>query len=813
MTYPAHILEESEELKIQTVEEHCRQSAIYASSRSPAFLKDASYLAGILHDMGKYTEDFKTYISKAAAGEEEVRGSVNHTFAGTRYVLENWHDPSVQTNENLASELIAYAIGSHHGAFDCIGGDGQDGYNHRRTLTGINYEEAKNNFLINCYNKDQLDQAFEKSVSNIEEVLDICLSLVQREPDIEKNNANEVKRRALFYISLVARVLSSTVIDGDRRDTTEFMQQRSCPLPDDDLTETWEKALVHLENEIAEFTMDTPINRARQEISDRCKSVANINCGIYRLYVPTGGGKTLASLRFALTSAMKTKKKKIIFAVPLLSILEQNAQVIREFVGDDSIITEHHSNIVQENQSIDEINYNELMIDTWDSPIIITTLVQLLNTLFSGKSSCVRRMSALSDSIIIIDEVQSVPIKLLSLFNLALNFLAYVMGCTIVLCSATQPQFDALPYKMIYADEADLLPYDKELFKVFERTQVIDKRTKKGYTIDELSDFAVECAQQQKSSLLICNTKRQAKEAFQHLKQNWDLELFHLSTNMCVAHRKNILAEIEHALKDNKQIICVSTQLVEAGVDFSFGCVIRVFAGLDNVVQASGRCNRHGEYGKNCPVYIVNIKGEKLTFLKDIAEAQTSADWVLENFASSPEKYENNLISSLALEDYYHRLYSDKNDDDTFFTVPKSIAKQDTSILLMLSDNRDFYQFYEGKTEYVLRQAFKTAGNSFKVFEENTQDILVPYGEGESLIADLASSRSEHDINFRVETLRKLKPYFVSVWEHERKKLEQENGLYCLYDESILVLQPGFYSKETGFQTEGFNEDFQNYCI
>lgn len=805
MSYPAHILNDFDGKKIQTVEAHCKKCAEYASKKSTDSLKNTAYLAGLLHDMGKYTETFKTYISQAADGKNVRRGSVNHTFAGARYVLKRWHNPHKQTMENLTSELLAYAIGAHHGMFDSIGANGQDGYHHRRTLSGIHYEEAKENFLYNCSNEDELAKAFEKSVGDIEKILNKCTALVEKKPTTQA----KMQRQLFFYLSLVARLLSSAVIDGDRRDTAEFMQQRDYTLPDENLTETWSKALAHLEEKISTFSMDTPINKVRQEISDRCKLAADVDPGIYRLYVPTGGGKTLSSLRFALTCAAKTNKKRIVFAVPLLSVLEQNAQVIREFVGNDKIILEHHSNIIQERQGYDELNYNELLIDTWDAPVIITTLVQLLNTLFSGKSSSVRRMSALADSIIIIDEVQSVPIKLLSIFNLALNFLAYVADCTIILCSATQPQFDALPHQMIYADSIDLIPYDKELFQVFRRTQVVDKRTTEGYSLSELSNFAVEHTNKQNSSLIICNTKKQAKEIFQHLEQKSGFKLFHLSTSMCVAHRKDRLVEIECALEEKEPVICVSTQLVEAGVDFSFGCVIRVSAGLDNVVQAAGRCNRHGEYGKIRPVYIVNIKGENLSFLKEIDEAQRSAQWVLQQFSKTPEKYDNSVVSLVALEDYYHQLYADMADDRTFFPV----AKHSTSILSMLSDNVDFLKYYTGNNKYFMYQAFKTAGDSFQVFEENTQDMLVPYGEGKSLITDLASQRSQYDINFRINTLKKLRPYAVSIWEHERKKLEEQGGLYTLCDKSVLVLQPGFYSDDIGFQTDVREDDFQHYHI
>lgn len=194
-----------------------------------------------------------------------------------------------------------------------------------------------------------------------------------------------------------------------------------------------------METKLDQFPQDSPIDRARRAISDQCRQAAQQPGGVFRLNVPTGGGKTLSSLRFALAHARRHRKQRIIFTSPLLSILEQNAAVIRAYIQDDSLILEHHSNLVRTAEDGQKLDERELLTETWESPIILTTLVQLLNTLFSGKTTAIRRFHSLCGSVIVIDEVQTVPSKMLSLFSLAVNFLAEICGATVVLCPPPSP--------------------------------------------------------------------------------------------------------------------------------------------------------------------------------------------------------------------------------------------------------------------------------------------------------------------------------------------------------------------------------------
>lgn len=782
-SYPAHIQKDDDgSRRIQTVEEHCRACARYAMLSVPVGLKKNAYLAGLIHDMGKYTDAFREYIELASEGVSVRRGSVNHTFTAAHFVMECWHTDVEQSYRNLTSELIAFASASHHGQFDCINPDGKDGFQHRIEFNGPEYKQAKENFLKDCAGMEELNKLFEEAVQEIQILLERFIKISNKEDEV------------LFYLAMLARIILSAVIEGDRRDTHQFKLNQISDFSETDLAERWTERLSAVEQRLSRLPVRENIDLSRRRISDICKEAAGRLSGIFRLTVPTGGGKTLATLRYALTAATH-EKKRIFFCIPLLSVLEQNAKVIHDYLEDDSMILECHSHVIQEKTENGEMDDNELLMDSWqEAPVIITTLVQLLQTLFDGRTTCIRRMNALSDSVIIIDEIQSVPKKMLTEFNLALNFLSEFCGATVVLCSATQPCLDYVEHPIRYADEPELVPYDSGIWERFRRTQIIDCRKPQGYTINELADFSVDCADKETSLLLICNTKREARKLFETIQNQWDGQLFHLSTAMCMQHRINTLKKIMDALAHKERVICVSTQLVEAGVDFSFGCVIRILAGMENISQAAGRCNRSGEYGKICPVYIVNLQNENLSRLKEIKQSQQATESLLLSFKRNSEIFPGDLTGEAAIKRYYQTLYTEMNKNAQDYPI----TKYGTTLFDFLSVNRKSGNLCRIKNEYMLGQAFQTAGKEFRVFDENTWDVIVPYGEGENIIQELSSQWTRYDIQRRKNLIRKAGLYTVSLYEYELKNLEKIGAVYAVCDGSVLVLTKSCYSEELG---------------
>lgn len=781
MIFPAHIRKDGGGgWQIQTVQEHCAHTASYAQKCLDGIgLGHAGMLAGIVHDCGKMKADFARYLEDPNG----VRGSVNHTFAGCRLLLERFHGEYSQSYEDLTAELLALAVGGHHGLFDCVDQERHSGFLHRMTKPAIGYEESKQNFLEQCADEKMLDDLFAKAHAEL-------IPVYEKMGDLSGDDGEE----CCFYLGLLARLLLSAVVEGDRRDTAEFMGDLTFPPLAKDLTAFWKPYLERVEEKLSRFSGDTPIQQARRQISDQCRDFAEQPGGIYRLNVPTGGGKTLSSLRYALAHAQKWGKRRLIFTSPLLSILEQNASVLREYLGDDSIVLEHHSNVLRTEEG-EQLDQRELAAENWNAPVIITTLVQLLNTLFDGRTTAIRRFQGLCGSVIVIDEVQTVPAKLLSMFNLAVNFLSEVCGATILLCSATQPCLELADHPLQKC-KGEVVPYDKKLWEPFRRTVITDAGSR---TLEEIADFALDSLDEVQSLLVVCNRKDEAEYLFGRLK-DFAAVSCHLSASMCIAHRRDTLARLENALADGKKCLCVATQVIEAGVDISFERVIRLSAGMDSVVQTAGRCNRNGEQDKPVPVYVIPCLGENLSRLREIREAKTATDSLLDAFSRHPERFDHDLASDAAIKEYYRKLYA---------AMPQGYQdyydeKKRVSLFELLSSNLTYYDEdapYAGK--YMLNQAFRQAGKLFQVFDNDSGDLIVPYGKGAELIAELAG-KQDLSPGFLADWLQRAKPYTVAAYNYQLQQLGNAVAEY----EGIAVLSSGFYDEETGLSLRPRKNDY-----
>lgn len=799
--FPAHINQN----KIQTCQDHCENTAKYARKDLESVgLDNAAYLAGLLHDCGKFTDEFREYILNAASGISVRKGSVIHTFAGVFCALqEKYHDMSSPYNA-LTAEITAYAVGAHHGLFDCINDDHENGFEHRLTKQPEYEEKAIENFIQDCCGKKKLDSLFQKAVTDVE-------AAVMKFPEIASSDDTIYNSEIFFYIGLLTRLIVSAVIDGDRRDTAEFMTAKEYGSCIQATPELWDRALYNVEKKLSTFQTETQIQKARREISNLCAEFAAGPSGVFRLNVPTGGGKTLSSLRYALEHAKKYEKKRIIYTAPLISILDQNAEVIRRAIDNDSIVLEHHSNIIheEEGKNGEQLSKYDLLTETWDAPIIITTLVQLLNTFLSGRTSCVRRFHALCDSIIIIDEVQSVPENMLSLFNLTLNFLSKICNATILLCSATQPCLEEIRHKLLISDKS-VIPEDvsKRYAKIFKRTELISKG---NYKLHDLPSFVDEVLTTVNSVLIVCNTKGEAAELFKAIRLNNE-NSFHLSASMCMAHRKDVMDKLYASLKEGGKTVCVATQVIEAGVDISFEAVIRLTAGIDNIVQAAGRCNRNGENKAPSPVYIVRCIDEKLGNLDEIKNAQSATNNLIAAYEAAPERFASDLSSDESVRFYYFSLYHSFPENYCDYPV-----KDKPTLFNMLSDNGIFSEGSKGVEKYMMRQAFKTAGNLFQVFDPDSESVITPYGDGKGLINDLClnMSRPKYDFMYLRELLQKAKQYSVSLNRNQLEKLQKAGAVEAVGDGRVMILKDEWYSKETGMtnEPEGKEADECNILI
>ncbi len=784
--------------KEQTCREHCYNTA----SKAEAILANvrlgrSGYLAGLLHDMGKFTAEFNAYIHDDVQGNA-VRGSVIHSFAGVSYLLRHFH--TIEENaelslDDISAEVLCTAIGSHHGLIDCYDKNGVSAFVRRLTKQPEMDLRAEIAFHYECMPKQQIESIFKEASSEIAEKLQLIAE-----------NANDSD--VYYYAGVLARLITSALVAADRTDTAEFMSGKNrTVLPP--ISDIWSECLSSLRERLHCFSTDSPINAARSEFSEVCEDFGNEPCGIYRLDLPTGGGKTLSSMRFALAHAIANNKRRIIYTAPLLSIIEQNAQVIRKAVGDDALVLEHHSNIVNEDQkSNEDVQLTEFLQESWDAPVIITTLVRMLDTFFSGKLSDVRRFSALCDSIIIFDEIQSLPTNMISMFNLTLNFLAKCCNTTVILCSATQPEFAITAHALQISPRTVI---DKQILQkhadLFKRTNLVDGGTTR---LEKVIGLAEDILHKSHSLLIVCNTKTEASYLFNEASR-LAVQRFHLSAGMCGAHRRATLNELTRALNNtagNIPVLCISTQVIEAGIDISFENVIRISAGLDSIVQAAGRCNRNGEFDAKKNVYIIRLADERLGPLKEIARAQDASNDLLEEYRITPAQFNYDLASDAAVRYYYRRLYSRMANDTMDYPTDG-----EPTLFSMLSENNVYKSRSKDAGKYFMEQAFKTAGDLFKVFDEETQTIIVPYSEGADIISTLDSPTTALDLEYIRAIIAKAGDYCVNLYQEPFDRLQKLGAIRSICNGNAYALDTKYYSNSTGVLSEKDIKEGRTNCV
>lgn len=784
--YIAHIREKDD--AVQTVKQHCENTASLAAEfAADAGLASMAELAGLAHDFGKMCSDFTEYIS----GDKRFqRGEIDHSYAGAKFITELSME-SGDKNVRWAARLAAHAIISHHGLHDWVTDDGED-YFSKRTNVDERYDEIhraiEQEFSVEYINSLLIKAAAEYAVIN-DKLKNMIHSSVST-----KEGAAEYS----FWMGCVERFLESCLVDADRTDTADFMEG-SERADNSIVPNLWSDMNRRMTERLSAFSGRTDhISVQRQSISDRCADFADHHVGAVRLIVPTGGGKTLASLRFAINYCEKFGMRKIIYTAPFMSILEQNSDEIKAVASEENFL-EHHSNIFAELESAEEFSKQELLCERWTSPVIATTMVQFLNALFSGKMSALRRMHRLSKAVIIIDEIQSLPLKCVYMFNLAVNFLTKICGSAVVLCSATQPRLDNTAYPLSLDERASVTGDYSVDFELFRRTNAVAKLKNGGFTYEEAAEFCIDRFRANNNLLLIVNTKSAAAEMYRLLSilnaaEEAPAAMVHLSTNMCAAHRSREIENIRTLLKNNERVICVTTQLIEAGVDVSFNCVVRSLAGMDNAAQAAGRCNRHGK--DECrDVYIIELGEEKLTRLKDISAAQDCSRRVIE-----AGKY-TDILSPQALSDYFDIYYHDRTGD---LPYPIKDGSTDGTLLDLLSMNAKRTEMQRlSKTPF--NQAFASAGRLFEVIDNAAVDVLVPYNdEARELINDLNGTLSPEELRSKQRTAQK---YTVSVYSGMKKQLEANDGIYQLSSGAVAATT-GFYNENLGLVTEReYNDD------
>lgn len=790
--YLAHI--STDKKRQQTLIEHSYAvKAICEEKGQKLSLPTLAGLTGLLHDTGKYSDTFQMYLLNGG-----VRGSIKHSFVGAQLLdiimneislIENWRDNNALL---LFNETISNAILAHHSALkDMRKPDSTSLYlsNKRLTESYVDLDAIYHAFLKDIQQNESLN-SFEEAKKWLhayvsKALMEFLAEVFNKITELLKNPS-----RIYAYIPFLTKTLYSILIDADRTDTALFMDNQTYQKIDYQVQ--LEQFRETLESYLAKFkgTSDSllteqqiEINRLRQKMSDECQAKGKWATGIYQLPIPTGGGKTFSGIRFALEHAVEHKKDRIIYVVPYTSIVEQNAAVIREALGDSDLVFEHHSNIMhplfEDNE--DQVTYqlkrasNE---QTWEMPIIFTTAVQLLNTIFKNKSKDNRRLHNLMNSVIIVDEIQSLPQHTIHLFNEAANFLTYIGKTTVILCTATQPNLDELKHPIEHlskkADKRSLVNLTETERALFDRATVKFEVDPVGWTTEEIAQHLLDNVHDNESALLILNTKAGVEKLYERLITLKDpTTVYYLTTNLCAIHRQEILEQIREDLKAQKPIICISTSLIEAGVDISFSVVYRALTGLDSIKQAIGRCNRNGELVNKGRVYIFKHAEERTGFDVYTTHRKNSTLNVLKLFN------ENEILNEPAMQMYFqHALYEISD------MVSTPYGKK--SLYALLFPKRDRYSLKKDIKELAHFALYDVFDSAFKVIDSETVGILVPYKVShEELIAMNYSQKQRYSINVYDQTFEKLK-------EKNALVIHQEG------DEEIYLLKAEFYDNKYG---------------
>lgn len=786
----AHVREADNE--IQPLIDHLTATSFLSGKAAAKIgLQDLGEVIGILHDLGKTSAMFQRYISSATGlidkenldylDPQKNKGKIDHSSAGAYYVAN-----CINVDESV-KQIIEIIILSHHGGLmDFVTPDGRDVLNERLNSKGL-YQDLEE--LVNDLGPEFIKVIESNLNSNkLKKQLDYFTNKFERIDNIT------VKK---YMYGMTIKFLFSALIDADRLDTADFTNPSRLYLKNDK-TVDWDVHTKKMEKYISKFQVRNNIDKLRNEISEDCYASASCTPGIFQLTVPTGGGKTISSLRFALEHAKRYKMDRVIYIVPYTSIIDQNANqarlILEEGMEFGSVVLEHHSNLTPEKES----SKTKMLSENWDSPVVFTTMVQLLETLFSDGTRSIRRLHNLSNSILIFDEIQSINIKHVYLFNMAMNFFSKYCNSSVVLCTATQPlldKIDPVSYSLEVEEKRVMIKNVDLLFEKLSRTRLVDLTSNTNWGNIDTNQLMIDELELNHSVLVIVNTKKAAYELTE-LMQDSGYKFFHLSTNMCPQHRMKVLSDIKESLenqrkKNGKPIACISTQLIEAGVDVDFDCVIRHIAGMDSIVQAAGRCNRNGNMDMKGIVYLVESKDENLAKLDDIKKGVETTKRILCEYKKDPAFFDNDMFSSKTIEMYFSYYFHSRKKEMGYNIKLKEYGVSD-NIFNLVSSNQKSYQALlrvHKNSSLKFHFSFRTAGKYFKAIESETQGVIVNYEEGKTIINKLCSS---NDNSEKLSLLKIAQRYSVNMYQYQieeyaKNKIvfetQKGSGIYYLNDQ------------------------------
>lgn len=763
------------------LDEHLREVGRLAAAFMPGPAQPLAHLAGLWHDLGKRRPGFQRYIRLGSGADAHIEKVADrqktHSAAGALWAAKEL-EQRLGRQGLLLSRVLQYVIAGHHAGLDNWEGAGLAA-RLASTDAKIEFDEA-----VSCVSPADISHPDSLGL-NLK-----CLPI-------------ETEHQAPGRFALSVRMLFSALVDADFLDTERYMNvekaDRRCGAPS--IVAMRETLSTHL-NQLASCADPTPVNHVRAEVLRQCISKAVVASGTFSLTVPTGGGKTLSSLAFALEHAAHHGKRGIIYAIPYTSIIEQTADVFRNVfapLGEDVVI-EHHTNVESDPES--ETARSRLACENWDAPLIVTTNVQLFESLFARKTSRCRKLHNLIDSVIVLDEAQLLPVEFLQPVIDVLRFLIQDFGVTVLLCTATQPALDASaspdPQRGLargIGDVAEIIDDVPALYAALERVHV--RLPASLETPRSWPDLADEIAQHD-AVLSIVSRRADARELYGLIKARTGEDCWHLSALMCAQHRSDTINSIKRALTDRRialtggqsasPVRVVSTQLVEAGVDLDFPVVYRALAGLDSIAQAAGRCNREGRLPEPGEVHVFVPSTQAPPGL--LRQARDTCKAVWHDLPTQP-------FALPLIRQYFKRLYNDTH----------SLDKHGICNLLRLQIDVHALS---------LPVQFREAAERFRLIDnDDAATVLVRY----------SSPNAREDINALIGMLerdgpsrwlmRKLQRYGVTIYRYQLQALIDAGDIREVPSCPGLYVQiegwDGFYDPVMGARVDSAPGDPKSY--
>lgn len=824
----AHISDDGQH-RTESVAEHTEKTVFLCNAKGARCgLSQVMSLCAAVHDMGKNKQAFQDYICADPNARQKLRGSVAHASTGAKYVYDRHHDS--QNPIGIMTEMISYAVAAHHGVFDCVKDPVEmtDLFSNKLNNVG-DYDEACRNAekdYLKEYNPVRMFEAaaaeFRSVWGKIGGAFQKTAALIQMKDKAGGGNAENGKEKQnkedgqtlairlteckFFLLSCLQRLILSILIDSDWEATSDFMNQTDtlskCGVSS--AKEIFEKASVNFNEymrrkreEISQRQLtekEKEIFDARNFLQDECRRFAGHSAGIYCLPIPTGGGKTLSGLAYALEYCrLHPETERVIYVSPYISITEQNAEVFREAVGNPQWILEHHSSVTKtpDGNSEDYRSDGRSRFEmNWEEPFICTTFVQFMNTLFSDKSECIRRMHRLVHAVVIIDEVQSMPTKCIHTFNYMINFLNAVCNTDVILCTATQPALRETECPICYSEPKSMIENPENWFRKLERVKIVLPQKRQKHTIESLADEIIDRTAEHHSILIVLNTKSAVRNLYDCIKKH-GIPVIYLTTNLCAEHRSDQINAIRDALTiKDEPIVVVSTNLIEAGVDISFECVYRSMTGLDSLAQTAGRCNRNGEL--ECgEIYLIELEGENAGNMAELQQKMRVTRDVIDRYldSRSSEKKDSLLLPEW-MDEYYQEFYFYESEQMNFW-----ISRINTNVMELLSTG-----FAPDEKKHIMNQAYQTAGREYRVIDDDSFGVIVPYKEGKKLIESLQEASDIKEIKGYI---RQAQRYTVNV---RTSRLKDFYGFLQPVSDKIpglyMASLPGTYHEEYGIAPE-----------